>query len=114
MTKRKARRFLVLSGAGLICIMLLVTLASASTHEGKNVPAQHPDKATQVPVTTQVQVPMTTQAPTIASTTLAPVATQTTDSSSVFSSPAVLAAGLGLLSAAIGAGVTLYTHAKKK
>jgi len=119
MQKRLSRRW-VLSGTGLVCILLLVSLASAAgqatsgTLSGKTIPpgqdpVQHPDKSTPVPQTTRAS-----QTPAPAATTVAPAATQTTDTSSIFSSPAVIAAGLGLVSAAIGAGVTLYTHAKKK
>jgi len=126
----------ILSVAGFVCIILLVTLASASgqatsgTLAGKNTPpgqdpGQHPDKSTPVPRTTQAPAPVVTtpapapgttlapQTPAPAATTVAPAATQTTDTSSVFSNPSVIAAALGLITAGIGAGVTLYTHAKK-
>jgi len=136
MTEGRFRRLRVLSVTGLICIILLVTLASAAdqapgTLAGKTTPPgqdsiQHPDKNTPVPrttqapapgVTTQAPAPGTTQAPQTpapAATTVAPAATQTTDTSSAFSNPSVIAAVIGLISAGIGAGVTLYTHAKKK
>jgi hypothetical protein len=45
---------------------------------------------------------------TVAATT-APVAVTTTDSSSIFSSPAVIAGVLGIITAMIGAIVTLFT-----
>jgi len=41
--------------------------------------------------------------------TTAPVAVTTTDASSIFSSPAVVAAVLGIITAIIGAVVTLFT-----
>ena len=135
MTNGRFRRLQVLSVAGLVCIILLVTLASAAdqasgTLAGKNTPpgqdpVQHPDKSTPVPRTTQAAAPVVTtpapgttqvlQTPVPSATNVAPAATQTTDtSSSALSNPSIIAASIGLVSAGIGAGVTLYTHAKKK
>ncbi|MFA6362368.1 hypothetical protein [Methanoregula sp.] len=137
MTEGRFRRLQVLSVAGLVCIILLVTLASAAdqasgTLAGKNTPpgqdpVQHPDKSTPVPRTTQASAPVVTtpapapgttqvlQTPVPSATNVAPTATQTTDtSSSALSNPSIIAASIGLVSAGIGAGVTLYTHAKKK
>jgi len=129
MTKGRFWRLRVVAVAGLVGIILLVTLASAaggatsftlaekSTPPGQD-PALHPDKSTPVPKTTQAPAPAdTTQAPQTpapVATTAASASAQTTDSASAFSNPTVLAAGIGLVSAAIGAGATLYTHAKKK
>jgi len=129
MTKGGFWRLRVVAVAGLVCIMLLITLTSAAgevtsgTLAGKTTPpgqdpVQHPDKSTPVPWTTQAPAPVGTthapQTPVPAATTVAPTAAQTTDTSSAFSNPSVIAAGIGLVSAAIGAGATLYTHAKKK
>ncbi|MFZ1898606.1 hypothetical protein [Methanoregula sp.] len=118
MPKRLSRRLWVLSSAGLVCIMLLVTLASATgqatsgTLAGKTVPGQGPGQH-QIRTTPTLRTTQSPQTPVLPVATSAPVATQTTDSSSTFSNPSIIAAAIGLLSAGIGAGVTLYTHAKK-
>jgi len=122
MTQTGSGRWWRFSVAVLACIVLLVVLASAAGpapsgtvaekfEPGQN-PGQHPDKATPV-VPTTMMTPAVPAVVTVTVTVMVPVTAQTTASSSAFSDPSVLAAGIGLVSAGVGAGATLYTHAKK-
>ncbi|MGB8890946.1 MAG: hypothetical protein WCC86_02645, partial [Methanoregula sp.] len=101
--KWSARQIILISVLSFMALMIAIASAGGPGQIGN--PSNHGSSA---PVENHIQKESVTPIQTMA-TPVVPVATQTTVAPSSFSDPSVIAAGIGLASAGIGAGATLYT-----